>query len=206
MVRYNFPEYQIELEIDEEVYFPSEDTFFLINSLEIKHDYSLIYEIGGGSGIITIALAKQNPKIRFVVTDISYKAAKSIDVNRRLNGINNQIDIVCMDKISALKRKSPNLIIWNPPYLPKDTESELLSNYEKLTLFGGKEGYEEVYELIDYLKKNNFKTTFLTLFSSLAWDTTKFSKDIEFKILNTTKFFFEKLYVVGFIFSDNNVK
>jgi len=206
VVRYNFPEYEIELEISEDVYFPAEDTFFLINSLTIPNNCELIFEVGGGSGIISIVLAKKYPELRFIVCEISYDAAKLISSNCRLNEVNKQIDVVCMDKIDALKEVSPDVIIWNPPYLPAEEENEIFPKLDKLALFGGKEGYEEVYQLITYLKDKNFKTSFFTIFSSLAWDTSKLDNNISFEILNTTKFFFEKLYLVRFDFSDNNVK
>ena len=206
MVRYNFPEYEIELEISNNVYFPSEDTFFMINSIIFPENGKLIFEVGGGSGIISIVLAKKYPKSRFIVSEISYEAAKQISSNSKLNEVSNQIDIVCMDCIYALKEASPNLIIWNPPYLPVEEEEEIFPKLDKLALFGGKEGYEEVYRLINYLKEKNFNTSFLTIFSSLAWDPSKLDKDISFAILNTTKFFFEKLYLVRFDFSDNNDK
>ena len=205
MVRYNFPEYEIELEISNDVYFPSEDTFFMINSLVVPDNCKLIFEVGGGSGIISIVLAKKNPELRFIVGEISLEAAKQISSNSRLNEVCKQIDIVCMDSIYALKEVSPNLIIWNPPYLPVEEEG-VFPKLDKLALFGGKEGYEVVYRLINYLREKNFNTSFLTIFSSLAWDPSKLDNDISFKILNTTKFFFEKLYLVRFDFSDNNGK
>ena len=206
MVRYNFPEYEIELEISEDIYFPAEDSFFLINTITIPNNSELIIEVGGGSGIISIVLAKKYPELKFIISDISYNAAKSISSNCRLNNVNKQIDVVCMDKINALKEVSPDVIIWNPPYLPSGEEDEIFPKLDKLALFGGKEGYEEVYQLISYLKEKKFKTSFFTIFSSLAWDTSKVDKNISFKIMDTTKFFFEKLYLVRFDFSDDNVK
>ena len=205
MVRYNFPEYEIELEISDDVYFPSEDTFFLIKSLSIPNNCDLVFEIGGGSGIISIVLAKNYPKLRFIVGEISYEAAKLISFNCKLNKVSRQIDVVCMNGLYALKDVSPNLIIWNPPYLPAE-EDEIFPKLDKLALFGGKEGYEEVYQFINYLKEKNYKTSFFTIFSSLAWDPSKLDNDINFKILDITRLFFEKLYLVKFDFSDNNGK
>jgi len=65
VVRYNFPEYEIELEISKDIYFPAEDTFFLIESINLTDHHQSIIEIGGGSGIISIVLAQKNPKARF---------------------------------------------------------------------------------------------------------------------------------------------
>ena len=209
MVRYNFPEYEIELEISKDIYFPAEDTFFLIESINLTDHHQSIIEIGGGSGIISIVLAQKNPKARFVVTDLAINSVKTIKINSRINRVEGQIDPICMDKIQGLRFYSPEYIIWNPPYLPIDKESNSLSLMEKIMLLGGKKGYEETYSLIEYLRSSRIKTKLITVFSSLAWDVKKLKmfhkKGIKAEIINEKKLFFEKLYLVIFDFSDSNV-
>jgi HemK-related putative methylase len=209
VVRYNFPEYKIELEISKDIYFPAEDTFFLIESINLADHHFSIVEIGGGSGIISIVLAQKNPKARFIVTDLAFNSTKTIRTNCRINKVEGQIDPICMDKIQGFRFFSPEYIIWNPPYLPTDEESRSLPQTEKIMLLGGKKGYEEIYSLIEYLSCNKLKTKLITVFSSLAWDVKMLKifhkKDIKAEIINEKKLFFEKLYLVIFDFSDNNV-
>lgn len=206
MVRYNFPEYEIELEIPEDVYYPREDTFLLLNSIEITNDSRFLFEIGGGSGIISLILAQRNPKLRCVITDISMSAARSMRRNSKFNNLENRIDIICMNKMQALRYFSPDVLVWNPPYLPSDEEIELLSIEDKKMLIGGKKGYEEVYELFNYLKLHKIKTKFYTLFSSLAWNKEELLKledeGFSVQIIYEKKIFFEKLFLVKSEFSD----
>jgi len=208
VVRYNFPEYKLELDIPEEVYFPAEDTFFLIRNLNLSENIKSIYEIGGGSGIISIVLAKNFEKTRFLVSDISLVATKMIQSNCKLNGVNDQIDVVCMDKLNAIRYLSPEVIIWNPPYLPEDSETNKLPNADKLMLTGGKRGFEEIYELIISIQSTKAKTSLYTIFSSIAWNKDNFEemseKGIHFAIIKELKLFFEKLYLVRFDFGDHD--
>jgi HemK-related putative methylase len=206
VVRYIFSKYEIELEIPEKVYFPEEDTFFILNSIKIVENCRFLLEIGGGSGIISIVLAHKNPKLRCLITDISLSSAKAICINSRLNHLEKQIDVVCMDKMQALRHFCPDIIVWNPPYLPADEETDLFSVEDKKMLIGGKKGYEEVYELFNYLKQNRIKTTFYTLFSSLAWSKNELhelkDKGFSVQIIDEINMFFEKLYLVKSELSD----
>ncbi|MCK5303707.1 MAG: HemK2/MTQ2 family protein methyltransferase [Candidatus Heimdallarchaeaceae archaeon] len=206
MVRYNFPECKIELDIPEEVYFPAEDTFFLIRNLKLNNNTKSVYEIGGGSGIISIFLAKNFEKTRFLVSDISLTAAKMIQSNCKLNRVNSQIDVVCMDKLNAIRCLSPDVIIWNPPYLPEDSETQKLPITDKLMLIGGKIGYEEIYDLIINLQSLKANTSLYTIFSSIAWDEDNFEeisgKGAHLEIIKELKLFFEKLYLVRFDFGE----
>ena len=206
MARYIFPKYEIELEIPEDVYFPEEDTFLILNSIEVIENYRFLLEIGGGSGIISIVLAHRNPKLRCLITDISLSSAKTIYKNSRFNHLEKQIDVVCMDKMQALRQFCPDIIVWNPPYLPSDEETDLFSIEDKKMLVGGKKGYEEVYELFKYLKQNRIKTSFYTLFSSLAWSKDELhkmeDKGFSVQIIDEINMFFEKLYLVKSELSD----
>jgi len=206
VVRYNFPEYKLELDIPEEVYFPAEDTFFLIRNLYLNEDIKSVYEIGGGSGIISIFLAKKLEKTSFLVSDISLTATKMIHSNCKLNGVNSQIDVVCMDKLNALRFLSPEVIIWNPPYLPEDSETKKLPIADKLMLTGGRRGYEEIYDLITSLQNSKANTSLYTIFSSIAWDKDNFEeiseKGVYLEIIKELKLFFEKLYLVRFNFGE----
>jgi len=208
VVKYNFPEYKLELDIPEEVYFPAEDTFFLLRNLNLNNNIRSIYEIGGGSGIISIILAKKFEKTRFLVSDISSTATRMIQSNCKLNGVNGQIDVVCMDKLNAIRHSSPEVIIWNPPYLPEDSETKKLPTADKLMLTGGRMGYEEIYELIISLQNSKANTSLYTIFSSIAWNKVNCEEirelGIRLEIIRELKLFFEKLYLARIDFGDCN--
>lgn len=194
--------------IDKDVYFPAEDTFLFLDSIQLDDTIKLVIEIGGGSGIISIFLAKNNPNVRFLVTDISSDAAFTIKENSKLNNVKNQIDVICMDKLEAIRQIESEIIIWNPPYLPNDTESDKLRTKEKLMLIGGHKGYEKAYNFMRYLKQNKEKATFYTIFSSIGWKPEMISKleneNILLEIIDEINIFFETLYLTKIRFSEKN--
>ncbi|MHA1396866.1 MAG: HemK2/MTQ2 family protein methyltransferase [Candidatus Heimdallarchaeaceae archaeon] len=208
MVQYNFPKYKITMDIPEEVYFPSEDTFLLLDSIRLKEKDRVVLEIGSGSGIISIVLGKKKPKTCFVATDLSIIATKTIKKNSEINSVNNLVEVICGDKFKALRKFSPEVIIWNPPYLPLEEELHNISKHEKFMLYGGIKGFEEAYDIINYILKEKIKTRFFTIFSSLAWNKSELEnfkeKKVSAQIINEKKYFFERLYVVEFNFNETN--
>ncbi|OGR55997.1 MAG: protein-(glutamine-N5) methyltransferase, release factor-specific [Elusimicrobia bacterium RIFCSPLOWO2_02_FULL_39_32] len=122
-----------------------------------------ILEIGTGSGIIAISLAKHLPQSRILATDISKKALKVAKENSCFNKVKNQIIFILGDLFSIpnLKASEFDLIISNPPYI-RSKEIPLLQKeiqYEpKCALNGGEDGLKIIKPLIQnsgkYLKKN----------------------------------------------------
>ncbi|MCE7741163.1 MAG: methyltransferase [Candidatus Heimdallarchaeota archaeon] len=210
MVKYDFPKYQIVLEIEEDVYFPAEDTFALIDAIQLEDNHKFVVELGGGTGIISIVLAKGHPTVRFLITDISFRAVKTIENNIVLNEIKNQIDLICMDKLEAIEHLSPDIIIWNPPYLPIDDETDNLKALEKLMLIGGNKGFEQAYKLIQYLKSQNNQVIFYTIFSSVGTTESTFTQmrkeGTNIEIIDEVNLFFEKLYLVKVNVGEKNRK
>jgi len=200
LVKYNFPKYQLVLDIEDDIYFPAEDTFALIDVINLERDSKFVVEIGSGTGIISIVLAKRYPDIRFLITDISFKAMKNIQHNLEINEIRNQVDLICMDQLEATNHIYPDTIIWNPPYLPEIRETENLKALDRLMLIGGNKGFEQAYSFIKYLYANMKKVTFFTIFSSMGVTEDTFNQmkeeDINFEICGELKLFFEKLYLV----------
>jgi len=195
-----FSEYDIRLKITKETYEPAEDTFLMLEHVKIPEKNNIVIEIGGGTGIISLALAKKNPKTRFLITDISLKAAKVIVKNVRLNRLSSQIDIICTDTIHALTHLSPDIILWNPPYLPIDNPGKNIPKDQQLMFFGGIRGYEVVYDFLSYIQEQKLHTTIYTIFSSLAWKEEMLSSLVEIgfrsEIIAEEKMFFEKLFLV----------
>jgi HemK-related putative methylase len=211
LVKYDFPKYQIVLDLDEDIYFPAEDTFALIDTIKLETEHKFVVEIGGGSGIISIVLAKRHPDKKFLITDISIKAVQNIKKNIELNEVKNSIDLVCMDKLEASENLYPDVIIWNPPYLPIGEEGENLKALEKVMLIGGNKGFEEAFKLIQYLKLLNRDVILYTIFSSIGvsedvLDKVRDEERTEIQICGEVNLFFEKLYLVKVILGESNEK
>lgn len=114
------------------VYEPSEDSFLLLDALEMELPYLkdkqplLTVEIGPGSGIIIAALAKylNYQSNGFFAVDINKFACGATQRTSRANGVN--VEVVNMDLLTAFKPNSIDLLIFNPPYVP--TEADDASN------------------------------------------------------------------------------
>ena len=127
------------LNIIENVYEPSEDSFLLADAAlsEIKGSERIL-EVGCGSGIIS-AVIKANTKARVTGIDINPYAAKCT----RGNGI----EVIRGDLLSCIKGRF-DLIIFNPPYLPtKEDEREY--GWLNAALDGGYDGKKVIYRFLE---------------------------------------------------------
>jgi release factor glutamine methyltransferase len=116
---------KIELD-DEKVYTPAEDTFLLLDNVEpLVSKRDVVLELGVGSGIIALVLAKHAKKV--VGIDISKEAVKCAKNNAKTNRLENKIELILGDLFTPLKIEAKfNLILFNPPYLPSEKRDENL--------------------------------------------------------------------------------
>lgn len=120
------------------VYEPAEDTFFLIDVIESelphirKRNASVCLEIGTGSGIVITALSKslQSSVVCFGV-DINEHAARISKLTASKNLTN--VEIIKSDLLGAFRRKSIDILLFNPPYVV--TENEEIHNRNSGVVF-----------------------------------------------------------------------
>lgn len=106
----------------EHVYEPAEDSFLLIDALELDLPYfktnppTVFVEIGSGSGIVITAVAKAlHSTALFFGIDINPRACSvSLRTAQRNAAI---IDCLNMDLLSSFKERSVDVLIFNPPYV-----------------------------------------------------------------------------------------
>jgi release factor glutamine methyltransferase len=108
-----------------------------------------ILELGTGSGAIAVAVATELPQAQIVATEISPAALAIARRNASRNGVSKAIRFLGGDLFSALDQEIENdfdLIISNPPYIPRDEISKLdaeVSCWEpRMALDGGVDGLE----------------------------------------------------------------
>ena len=153
--------YSEEFYIDEGALIPRPETELLIDEV-LKHvqdtDTSMTFvEVGVGSGIISIMLAKKFPNTRFIAVDISSKALDVAKKNIKKFALEDRIEL---REGSLLEPVSEQIdyLVSNPPYIANDVTLESNLSYEpQNALFGGEIGDEIIQKLLDEVLKQKIK-------------------------------------------------
>jgi release factor glutamine methyltransferase len=106
-----------------------------------------VVDVGTGSGAIAISLALETRAAHVFATDIS-TAALSVAQANALQ-LSAHVEFLACDLLDALRDQSINVLVSNPPYVPRTDEPGLqreVRDYEPhVALFGGPSGLE-IYE------------------------------------------------------------
>jgi len=169
------------------VYEPAEDSYLLLENL-IANKGDFCMDIGTGTGILAIALAKKGCKV--IATDVNEYALKLAKENALLNGVENLIEFRKSDLFEAVQEKF-DLIVFNCPYLPIND----LGILEKAWSGGN---FETIYKFFNEVDKHlNKGGKFEILISSLTKINMKnFEKKYKLKKLASKKLFFEEIFVM----------
>lgn len=111
------------------IYEPAEDSFLIANCIKKYCKNKKVLDIGTGSGILAETALENNAK-EVVALDINKEAVRLL----RKKGIN----AIKSDLFENVKEKF-DLIVFNPPYLPKDNMEDAES---ALATAGGRKGDE----------------------------------------------------------------
>lgn len=117
-------------------------------------------EIGIGSGIISIMLAKEFLNAKFIAVDISEAALEIAKRNIGKFNLQDRIELRLGSLLEPIDEQV-DYLISNPPYIANDAELESNLSYEpQNALFGGEIGDEIIKELLDEALKReiNFFT------------------------------------------------
>ncbi|XP_011636577.1 hemK methyltransferase family member 2 [Pogonomyrmex barbatus] len=141
------------------VYEPSEDSYILMDALEV--DLKILHmmkpmiclEIGSGSGIVITALAmalKRYHNAHFMAIDINPDACRT---TKRISLINSvDVDVLRMNLVDCIRIKYTfDIIIFNPPYVVTEYEEVLDDRLIFKTWAGGKNGrqvMEQIFTVI----------------------------------------------------------
>ena len=121
------------------------------------------FEIGGGTGAVSITLLLERPFLRMTVDDVNPKAVDLMRENARIHNVEGRIEILEGSMFEPVKGRVFDFLISNPPYIPERVWESLppeVKREGKLSLIGGKRG-TEFYERFSeeakgYLKKGGF--------------------------------------------------
>lgn len=126
-----------------EVYNPAEDTFLLLESIDISKQ-DTVFEIGTGCGIIALYCAQKGAKV--LCSDINPYAIDLVKKSYKHNKekIKGSLEIRKGSLFDVLRiHEQFSLIVFNPPYLPT-SENEIIggSGWFDKAVSGGKTGLE----------------------------------------------------------------
>ena len=148
---------EFNIETEDMVYEPSDDSFLLIDNLNIKTGEKVL-EIGTGSGIVAMYASKIADEV--LATDINFNAIELAERNLLANKIKN-VKLLFGDLFEPIKadfesEQNFDVILFNTPYLPTD-ECEILEDNLNYAFDGGLDGRKIIDPFLDqvknYLKK-----------------------------------------------------
>lgn len=140
--------------VNESVLIPRPETEILVETVgKLGKTGDRVLELGTGSGAIAVSLAKYNPELHVVATDISTKALRVARENARCHEVANRISFLQSDLFGAFSlRETFDWVVSNPPYISEDGLANLpagIRNYEPtLALDGGADGLDVIRRII----------------------------------------------------------
>ena len=188
---------KFEIETDDLVYIPSDDTFLLAENLEIKEGQSVL-EIGTGSGLVSMYASLLSDDV--TATDINYNALELAEKNFKLNNINT-IKLEFGDLFEPVKDKKFDVILFNTPYLPTDSD-DIINDDLNYAFDGGLDGRKVIDRFINEVSNHlNDKGIVQIIQSSLSdndrtlhmFDRNGFIAEIA----ASEKFFFEEIVLIN---------
>lgn len=138
---------------------PRPETELLIDEV-IKNmpnrDEKLIFaEVGVGSGIISVMLARLYKNAKIIAIDISQDAIEIAKINIERFGVGDQVELRHGSLLEPVTQKI-DYLVSNPPYIANDALLEANLAYEpQNALFGGVVGDEIIKELLDEVLRRN---------------------------------------------------
>ena len=105
----------------------------------------LFIDVGTGSGVLAIVLAKEFSNARVIATDVSAGALRVARRNAERHGVADRITFVETSFLDGLQEMA-DLIVSNPPYVPAISAAgltpEVLDYEPSVAVFGGEDGLE----------------------------------------------------------------
>jgi release factor glutamine methyltransferase len=178
----------IEIEVDDDVYPPSEDSELLVQSLDVRPGERIL-EIGSGSGIVAIHCAVNGCLVTAV--DVNPKAVTCTKNNAKRNGM--MIDARLSDLYGNVEGCF-DTIVFNLPYLPVSEDGDLAKAWS-----GGPDGLGPLPELLSGAPSHLNANGRVVIVTSSLMDKDALERALtgwKIKEKGTLALFFERLSVI----------
>jgi release factor glutamine methyltransferase len=143
--------YGLDYYVNASVLIPRPETELLIEKtlhLARSHVYPVIADVGTGSGVIAVSLARMIPESKIYAVDVSSAALGVANTNACQYGVSNRITFFHGDLLKPLP-DAVDIIVANLPYVRSE---EVKESYEpRLALDGGKYGLDVITRLCHQL-------------------------------------------------------
>lgn len=145
-------------QISKDTLIPRQDTELLIDIILQNYDSNLplkILDLGTGSGIIGITLARNFKKSNVLITDISLKAIEIAKKNIEINNLKN-IHCIHSNWFENIDNLAFNIVVSNPPYISKEDphlkQPELIKQ-PQAALVSDDEGFKDIRTIVGNTSK-----------------------------------------------------
>ncbi|MDF1874671.1 peptide chain release factor N(5)-glutamine methyltransferase [Sulfurimonas sp. SAG-AH-194-I05] len=183
--------YSEEFFIGEGALIPRPETEILIDevikNIPDPHVALTFVEVGIGSGIISIMLAKKFPHAKIIAIDISEDALSVARINIRKFDLENRIELRLGSLLQPIT-EHVDYLVSNPPYIENGVDLESNLAYEpQNALFGGSVGDEIIKELLDEVLSRDIKFFSCEMGYDQKDKITEYLKDYKYKKLDFYK-------------------
>lgn len=150
--------YGLRFRVRDDVFIPRPETEELLEkALDLApRDRELnCLDLGTGSGVIAVSLAKYLPRVKVTAVDLSTNAVQLAQENAELNEVVDRVAVVRSNWFERVAGRF-DLIVSNPPYIPEEEmeglPAEVREHEPHRALDGGERGLEEITKLVRELK------------------------------------------------------
>ncbi len=150
--------WSLEFEVNRSVLIPRPETEMLVEraASHIGKNAPHILDLGTGSGIIAVSIARECPSVFVTATDKCWEALRVAHRNALKHGVENRIAFAVSDLFSGFSSLRPtwDLIVSNPPYIGDEEfqtlTPEVARHEPREALRGhGPEGLNIIRQIID---------------------------------------------------------
>ena len=164
--------WSLDFNVTKEVLIPRPETEFLVETVLRVFKYKAnspnssltILDLGTGSGVIAIVLAREIQSARVLAIDYSEAALQVAVKNAAKHGVSDRVHFLNSDWFTAIESGEKfDLVVSNPPYVAREIldkpcgnsldalEPEVVGHEPRIALDGGLQGLQSIFQISDKL-------------------------------------------------------